>query len=137
MADAALPPGLDGDALQRALGIAPFHAWLELRILSSGEGRLEIEMPWRDEIVSNPRIGSAHGGVLASLIDLAGMYAILTQTTAVSATAGLHVDYDRPATAGPIRVRSEVVKLGRTPRSPRPNCSAPRRGWWPAGEDPT
>lgn len=114
MADAALPPGLDGEALQRALGIAPFHAWLGLRILSSGEGRLEIEMPWRDEIVSNPRIGSAHGGVLASLIDLAGMYAILTQTTAVSATAGLHVDYHRPATAGPIRVRSEVVKLGRT-----------------------
>ncbi len=97
MADAALPPGLDGEALQRALGIAPFHAWLGLRILSSGDGRLEIEMPWRDEIVSNPRIGSAHGGVLASLIDLAGMYAILTQTT-----------------AGPIRVRSEVVKLGRS-----------------------
>jgi len=71
-------------------------------------------MPWRDEIVSNPRTGSAHGGVLASLIDLAGMYAILTQTQAVSMTAGLHVDYHRPATSGPIIARAEIIKLGRT-----------------------
>ncbi len=114
MAEAVLPPGLQGSALQTALSIAPFHAWLGQRVVKSDAGSLEIEMPWRAEIVSNPRTGSAHGGVLASLIDLAGMYAFLTQTRAVSVTAGPHVDYHRPATSGPIIARSTIIKLGRT-----------------------
>ena len=107
-------PGLEGEALQSALSIAPFHRWLGLHVTGSSPGGLELAMPWRDEIVSNPRIGSMHGGVLASLIDLAGMYAVLTQTTGVNATAGLHVDYHRPATAGPLRVKARVIKLGKT-----------------------
>ncbi|WP_286771966.1 PaaI family thioesterase, partial [Sphingomonas sp. 66-10] len=78
------------------------------------DGVLHLSMPWRDEIVSNPRIPSVHGGVLASLIDLAGMYVLLTRTRAVSATASLHVDYHRPASGGPLHIHARVVKIGRT-----------------------
>jgi uncharacterized protein (TIGR00369 family) len=106
--------GLRGETLKAALEIAPFHAWLGLRVISEGDGRLELEMPGRDEIISNPRTGAAHGGVLATLIDLAGMYAILTRTTSVAATANLSVDYHRPAARGPILARSEIDKMGRT-----------------------
>jgi uncharacterized protein (TIGR00369 family) len=106
--------GLRGQALQSALELAPFHAWLALRMISDEDGRVELEMPWREEIISNPRTAAAHGGVLASLIDLAGLYAILTRTTAVAATANLSVDYHRPAVRGPIRARSEIVKIGQT-----------------------
>lgn len=109
-----LPEGLSGPAFEQALLVPPFHAWLQLRVLSASKDGIELECPWRDETISNPRTRTIHGGVLASLIDLAGMYAILAQTTSVSATADLHVDYLRPATNGPIRVRSHVVKLGRT-----------------------
>ncbi|MFW2852715.1 PaaI family thioesterase [Sphingomonas sp. TX0543] len=110
----ANPDGLAGAALQGALSIAPFHAWLGLRVEDVADGVLHLSMPWRDEIVSNPRIPSVHGGVFASLIDLAGMYVLLTRTRAVSATASLHVDYHRPASGGPLHVRARVVKIGRT-----------------------
>lgn len=109
-----LSGGLSGPSFEQALLLAPFHCWLQLRVLSAGKDGIELECPWRDETVSNPRTRTIHGGVLASLIDLAGMYAILAQATSVSATADLHVDYLRPATNGPIRVRAHVVKLGRT-----------------------
>jgi len=109
-----LPPGLSGPAFEQALLVAPFHSWLQLRVLSVSAEGIELEMPWRDEAISNPRSRTIHGGILASLIDLAGMYAILARTTSVAATADLHVDYLRPATGGPIRIRARVVKLGRS-----------------------
>lgn len=109
-----LPGGLSGPAFEQALLVAPFHSWLQLKVLGATKDGIELEFPWRDETISNPRTRTIHGGVLASLIDLAGMYAILAQTTSVAATADLHVDYLRPATNGPIRVRAHVVKLGRT-----------------------
>jgi len=109
-----LPGGLSGPSFEQALLVAPFHSWLQLKVLTANKDGIELEFPWRDETISNPRTRTIHGGVLASLIDLAGMYAILAQTTLVSATADLHVDYLRPATNGPIRIRAHVVKLGRT-----------------------
>ena len=70
-------------------------------------------MPWRDDLVSNPAIGAAHGGVLASLIDLGGLYAVLAAGGLAQATADLRVDYHRPALAGRILARSRVVKIGK------------------------
>lgn len=50
-------------AWQAALRAAPFHNWLDLDIVALSGDSLELAMPWRDEIVSNPRIGSVHGGI--------------------------------------------------------------------------
>lgn len=95
-----------------ALRAAPFHTWLDLEVVAVGENSLELRMPWRDEIVSNPKLGSAHGGVLASLIDLAGFYALLVHQQPVAATATLSVDYHRAAMAGPLTVGARIVKVG-------------------------
>jgi uncharacterized protein (TIGR00369 family) len=70
-------------------------------------------MPWREEIVSNPMIGSAHGGVLASLVDLTGLYTLIAGGAAARTTADLHVDYHRPATSGPLTAHGQIVKIGR------------------------
>lgn len=104
---------LDRARLQDMLDIAPFHQWLGLKIQSCSEDRLELTMPWREEIVSNPLIGAAHGGVLAALIDLTGLYTLVMLGTQAKATADLRVDYHRPATAGPLIARGQVVKTGR------------------------
>jgi len=99
--------------LQEMLDIAPFHQWLGLEIRSCSEDGLELTMPWREEIVSNPMLGSAHGGVLAALIDLTGLYTLLMLGTRAKATADLRIDYHRPATAGPLIARGRVIKTGR------------------------
>lgn len=107
------PMVLDRARLQEMLHIAPFHQWLGLKIQSCSEEGLELTMPWREEIVFNPVLGSAHGGVLAALIDLTGLYTLLMLGTRTKATADLRIDYHRPAPAGPLTARRQIVKIGR------------------------
>ena len=71
-------------------------------------------MPWRDEIVSNPAIGAAHGGILSAFVDLTGLYAILAPGGIAKATADLRVDFHRAATEGPLRAIGRPIKMGRT-----------------------
>ena len=104
---------IDCERLDELLRIAPFHQWLGLTVKSYSSEQIELEMPWREEIISNPMIGSAHGGVLASLIDLTGLYTLLSQGVTAKVTADLRVDYHRPATSGPLIVTGQVVKVGR------------------------
>ena len=104
----------DTENLADVMQIAPFHRWLGLKIVQQNNDLLELEMPWRDELVSNPVIGAVHGGILASLIDLTGLYAIIAAGGVARATVDLRVDYHRAATNGPLRAIGQVVKLGKT-----------------------
>lgn len=97
---------------QAYLDISPFQRWLGLRVEEAGEGRLVIGLRWREEFVSNPATKSMHGGILASLIDLGGLYAVLTAKAVATATVDLRVDYHRPASGGDLRATSRVIKLG-------------------------
>lgn len=98
---------------QKALMISPFHRWLRLKAIMVTREQIEIALPWREEFVANTAIEATHGGVLAALIDLTGLYAIRAAGGIVNATADLRVDYHRPATRGTIHARGTVVKLGR------------------------
>ena len=98
---------------QAALMISPFHQWLGLQAVAVTPDQVEIALPWRKELVSNTAIEATHGGILAALIDLTGLYTIRAAGSIVSATADLRVDYHRPATRGTILARGVVVKLGR------------------------
>jgi uncharacterized protein (TIGR00369 family) len=98
---------------QAILMRAPYHRWLGLQVVKVDQGQIEIAMPWREEMVSNAALGSTHGGILAALIDLTGLYAVRTAGGAVSATADLRVDYHRPAIGGSVIAHGSVVKLGR------------------------
>lgn len=99
--------------LRRMLLIAPFHRWLGLDVVDLTERELILEMPWREEIISNPMIEAVHGGILSALIDLTGLYAINAFGGSARATADLHVDFHRSATPGSLRAIGRVVKLGK------------------------
>lgn len=100
--------------MQSALVAAPFHQWLGLSVIETGTNEIKLLMPWRDEVVSNPRSQSAHGGVLAALIDLTGFYALIAAGTLPLATADLRIDYHQPATPGPLTIVGRVVRHGTT-----------------------
>lgn len=104
-------PGIE--QLGELLSLAPFHRWLGLSIAELDTDELVIEMPWRDEIVSNPMVGAAHGGIVSALIDLTGLYTIIAMGGSARATADLRVDFHRPATPGLLRAIGKPVKLGR------------------------
>ncbi|KAB7741196.1 hotdog fold thioesterase [Parvibaculum sedimenti] len=100
------------EAFQAYIDISPFQRWLGLKVEEVGEGRLVIALQWREEMVSNPNTKSMHGGILASLVDLGGLYAVLTTKSIATATVDLRVDYHRPSTGGAIRSVSTIIKLG-------------------------
>jgi len=93
--------------------ISPFHRWLGLKAVMVAREQIEISLPWREEFVSNTKIEATHGGILAALIDLTGLYAVRAAGGIVSATADLRVDFHRPATRGTVLACGMVVKLGR------------------------
>jgi uncharacterized protein (TIGR00369 family) len=97
---------------QSRLNVSPFQRFLGLEAEAVGEGFLALGLDWREELMSNPHTHSAHGGVLASIIDLGGFYAILTAKAMAVATVDLHVDYLRPFTQGRLRSESSVVRIG-------------------------
>lgn len=103
----------DIEQLRERLLIAPFHRWLGLTLVDFDMNELVLEMRWRDEIVSNPKIVSAHGGILSALIDLTGLYTILAAGGTPRATIDLHVDFHRPALPGQLRAIGRLVKMGR------------------------
>jgi uncharacterized protein (TIGR00369 family) len=107
-------PALDFEALAAMVGNCAFHQWLGVRLKTLDDAGVAIEMPWRVEFESDPIVGYAHGGVLASLIDLAADYAVAARLGRGVPTVDMHVDYHRAAMPGPLLARASVVKLGGT-----------------------
>ncbi|MBR0900108.1 PaaI family thioesterase [Bradyrhizobium tropiciagri] len=98
---------------RRALMQAPYHQWLGVELTELREDGVAIALHWREEFVSNIKVGATHGGILAALIDLTGLYAIRAAGGSVAATADLRVDYHRPAVGGTVLAIGTVLKVGR------------------------
>lgn len=109
MADTALTPA----EIEAKILRGPFHQWLGLKVLSVGEGEITIQATWRPEWVVNADRGYTHGGILATLIDLAADWALVSQTGRGVPTVDLRVDYHRAAMQGDLTCEGKVVKFGR------------------------
>jgi uncharacterized protein (TIGR00369 family) len=107
-------PKLDFKTLAAMVKDCPFHEWLGVELVSLDATGIAIRMPWRAEFVSDPDRGYAHGGVLASLIDLAADYAVAAQLGRGAPTVDMRVDYHRAAMPGPLLALAAVIKVGGT-----------------------
>ena len=101
------------DEFQGLLARLPYHQWLGLTALSVAEDAVEIRAQWREEWVADPVRRHTHGGILASLIDVAGDWALVARMQRGVPTIGMHVDYLRPAMPGDLIARGRVIKSGR------------------------
>lgn len=101
------------ERFEAALLKAPFHRWLGLRVKSVSSTMIEIILPGREELVSSPQFDATHGGILATLIDLTGLYAVRVAGGNATSTLDLHVDYLKTAKSGPLTAVGKTVKLGR------------------------
>jgi uncharacterized protein (TIGR00369 family) len=99
--------------VQRRILRSPYHRWLGLRVTDLTDRGITIEAPWRDEWVSDPDAGTAHGGILAALLDLAADWALVGTIGRPVPTVDLRVDYLRPARAGTLTATGTVVRPGR------------------------
>ena len=84
---------------------------LELGEISPGAATIHLEV--RDDLRQNQ--GVIHGGAVASLIDTAAAFAVLTQieTNERVSTTDLTIHYLRPANSGRLTASARIVRAGR------------------------
>ena len=104
---------MNRDQLQERLLQSPFHQWLALDVTEVNEEEIVIRVPWRSEFVVNVKAGYMHGGILATIIDVAGDYAVAAKLGRPFPTVDMRVDYHRAALEGDIFAQARVIKLGR------------------------
>ncbi|MBL8698930.1 MAG: PaaI family thioesterase [Alphaproteobacteria bacterium] len=106
---------VDAAAMERLILSSPFHAWLGLRLVELGTDHIAIALPWREELIADPTARYTHGGILATLIDLAADYAVAAKLGRGVPTIDMRVDYHKAALPGEELIgRGRVIKLGRT-----------------------
>jgi uncharacterized protein (TIGR00369 family) len=89
-------------------------AYLGIRLLEFGPGRLVAEMPVREELKTP--FGNLHGGVMAGLVDhVLGVVAYpLMRRGQWAATTEFKLNYLAAVSEGTLRAESQVVSMTRT-----------------------
>jgi len=105
---------VSAEKLQERLTANNFNAWMGLTIVSLDEESIEINMVWREEMVSNPKARVTHGGILGALVDVAADFMIAAKAGAPAPTVDLRVDYHRAATPGNLRAVGRIIRVGGT-----------------------
>ncbi|MGG4053955.1 PaaI family thioesterase [Delftia tsuruhatensis] len=110
---------MDIQKLQGIVDRSPLNRWLGMRVESVEPDSVTLTIQWREELISSPERQTTHGGILATLVDGAGDYAVAARIGRAVPTLDLHVDYHRPATPGDLRVIASVVHMGSTTATAR------------------
>ena len=99
--------------IQKALSTVPFAKLLGLELEDIGAGTATLAVNVREELTQNQ--GIVHGGAIASLIDTATAFAILSLLPPGErvTTVDLTISYLRPVSSGRPRVVARVVRAGR------------------------
>lgn len=88
--------------------------WMGLIVVEASAGQIRLKSPWREEFISNPDHRFAHGGILATLLDTAGSYAVATLLGRPAQTVDMRVDFLRPGFESELSVAANVLHFGRT-----------------------
>ena len=93
----------------------PFNRFLGLKVMHVERGLVRIQVPFRDELVGDFMRPALHGGVISTVIDVAGGFAVWThldnERGRVS-TIDLRVDYLRPGRLTTLLAEARVVRAG-------------------------
>jgi uncharacterized protein (TIGR00369 family) len=107
---------IDPEKLERArsaFAAVPYAKFLGLQLGEVRQGEVSIHLDIRDELKQNQ--GVVHGGAIASLIDTASAFAVLTQIDPAErvTTTDLTIHYLRPAITGRMVATARIIRGGR------------------------
>ncbi len=104
------------DRLRDEMERPPYHSFLQPRPerVDDVTGTVTITLPFRPEFRRAPDASGYHGGVVASLIDLAAHAAVAVRIGRMAPTIDLRIDYLRVASDGDLSATASVRRSGRT-----------------------
>ncbi|MFT6580675.1 MAG: PaaI family thioesterase [Alphaproteobacteria bacterium] len=104
------------DEVQAALERSPFMSFMRLKLVSMDQAAQQIvlRMPMRAEFERGAGTGQWHGGAIASLIDIAGDYALVMKVGGGVPTVNFRTDFLRPAMKTDLTATATVRRAGRT-----------------------
>ena len=98
---------------REAFGLVPYAKLLGLELGEVGRGVASVRLEVREELKQYQ--GVVHGGAVASLIDTAAAFAVLTQLEINErvTTTDMTIHYLRPANSGRLTATARIVRTGR------------------------
>ena len=102
------------ERLQSWIDDPPYHDMFGVRAESfdSARGEVVLRLPFRREIQRSAAAPQIHGGVIATLVDMAGEYALWVKLGYGVPTINMHVDYLAMGVATDLIARGRVIKAG-------------------------
>ncbi|MDK3074872.1 PaaI family thioesterase [Sedimentitalea sp. JM2-8] len=80
----------------------PHARAINMQLTDIGDGRAEIQMPYDERLIGDPKTGVIHGGAVSAMMDTCCGAAVMSHPAAPAGTAtiDLRIDYMRAATPG-------------------------------------
>ncbi len=102
--------------IQEMLDASPFNLFLGLTVVTADPVKQEVTMrtPMRPEFERRPGSKQWHGGVIASVIDTVGDFAVGMMVGRGLPTVNFRVDYLRPAVDTALIAVSRVRRAGKS-----------------------
>lgn len=93
----------------------PFNTFLGLELVSINSDKAIIKVPFKDELIGDPRRPALHGGVISTLLDTAGgaiaMYSLDWNQETLS-TLDMRVDYLLPGKPLDLYAEAAILRKG-------------------------
>ena len=101
------------ERIERAIEAVPYARLLGIQLERVAPGEATLTLAIRPELTQNH--GVVHGGAIASLLDTATAFAILTllEPDERVTTVDLTISYLRPAVEGTLQATARVLRQGR------------------------
>jgi uncharacterized protein (TIGR00369 family) len=92
----------------------PFNRFLGIQLTQAQEGWVRLELPFRPEFIGDASRPALHGGVISTLIDTCGGFAVFTAIPfgEKCSTIDLRVDYLSPGREDTLCAEGQVVRVG-------------------------
>lgn len=100
--------------IEELLTDSPYHQFLGIQLKEITNESLTIKLPFKETFITGNDDGYIHGGLLATIIDIAGYFAIFQFLNQPVPTIDLRIDYLRAARREDLFAEATVVKLGRS-----------------------
>ena len=102
------------DDMKALIAKAEFHKFLKMDVVAmTDEGTLTLKLPFDDAYTIFKKTGSYHGGIIASLVDVAGAMACSVVKGHPTPTANLRVDYLKSPVGCDLYADAAARRIGR------------------------